>query len=238
MKEAKITMLLRLTTRLLYYACPLNVEINAIFLLVLICFMGVGFPNNLEALDKTEIYLAGYGMVTQPSSKGISFKDSDILGEKINGEPGLGLKIGLFPSFLCGYLGMELESFGQNNSMSFQEVGNGMFPIKGESRLVTYSSMLNLMLRYPGRYARPYVGLGGGLSNGLLHKVEIPGRKNRNVEIGSALGHQIFGGIQLVSPKNWFIFLEYKYSAANYHWNQLSLNFRSEYFLGGIGYLF
>ncbi|MGE0472949.1 MAG: outer membrane protein [Nitrospirales bacterium] len=148
------------------------------------------------------------------------------------------MKIGLFPSFFRGYLGAELESFGQNNSLSFPVDGSGISTAKGESNFVAYASMVNLLLRYPGRYARPYVGIGGGLANGILHHTDIPGRKDKGVEMDSALGYQFFGGIQLVVAKNWFVFGEYKYSAANYHWNQLSLNFRSEYFLGGFGYIF
>ena len=67
----------------------------------------------------------GYGMVTQPSSKGISFKDSDILGEKDQRRTRLRLKIGLFPSFCVVILEWRLESLGQNNSLEFfQEVRN------------------------------------------------------------------------------------------------------------------
>lgn len=158
--------------------------------------------------------------------------------ERIHGDPGFGVKIGLFPSFFHGYFGVELESFGQNNSLSFPVEENSMATGKGKSGLITYSSMVNLIVRYPGRYARPYVGIGGGLSNGILRHADIPGRNDNNTEMATAPGYQFFGGIQLIISNNWFVFGEYKNSAANYHWNQLALNFRSENFLGGIGYLF
>ncbi len=206
--------------------------------LVLICLMLLSAPSNGNGLESIEIYLAGYGMSTQPLNQGLSFKGNNVSNEKIHGDPGLGVKIGLFPSFFNGYLGVELESFGQNNSLGFQIEENGTATGKGKSGLVTYSSMVNLILRYPGPYARPYVGIGGGLSNGILHDSDIPGRKDNNIEASSALGYQFFGGIQLVVAANWFVFGEYKYSAANYHWKQLSVNFRSEYLIGGIGYIF
>lgn len=205
---------------------------------VLIGLMFLSVPLNGYALENIEIYLAGYGMATQPSNQGLSFKGSGVADERIHGDPGLGVKIGLFPSFFHGYVGVELESFGNNNSLSFPIVQSGMATAKGKSSLVTYSSMVNLILRYPGQYARPYVGIGGGLSNGILHDSDIPGRKDNNIEASSALGFQFFGGIQLVVAENWFVFGEYKYSAANYHWKQLSVNFRSEYLIGGIGYIF
>ncbi|MBA3967039.1 MAG: outer membrane beta-barrel protein [Nitrospirales bacterium] len=208
------------------------------FVLLLTWIVAISLPCRLEALDDIEIYLAGYGMATQPLNQGLSFKGNGTKDEKIHGDPGLGLKIGLFPSLFSGYLGLELESFGQNNSLNFPIEENGAATGKGKSGLITYSSMVNLLLRYPGRYMRPYVGIGGGLSNGILHHSDIPGRKDHYIETSSAPGYQFFGGIQLVVAANWFVFGEYKYSAANYHWNELSLNFRSEYFLGGIGYIF
>ncbi|MEO8327939.1 MAG: outer membrane beta-barrel protein [Nitrospirota bacterium] len=207
-------------------------------IVVLICLMLLSAPSNGYALENIEIYLAGYGMAAQPLTQGLSFNGNGVKDEKIHGDPGLGLKIGLFPSFFNGYLGVELESFGQNNSLNFPIEENGAATGKGKSGLITYSSMVNLLLRYPGRYMRPYVGIGGGLSSGILHHTDIPGRKDHTIETSSAPGYQFFGGIQLVVSANWFVFGEYKYSAANYHWNQLSLNFRSEYFLGGIGYIF
>ena len=208
------------------------------FVLLLTWVVAISLPCRLEALDDLEIYLAGYGMGSQPSNKGISYKGRGVSGETVNGDPGLGFKIGLFPHFAGGYLGIELESFGQNNSLRFPVEENGIATGKGKSGLITYSSMVNLLLRYPGRYIRPYMGIGGGLSNGILRHADIPGRLDNNTEMASAPGYQFFGGIQLVIADNWFVFGEYKYSAANYHWNQLALNFRSEYFLGGIGYLF
>lgn len=205
---------------------------------VLICLILLSAPTKGYALENIEIYLAGYGMAIQPLNQGHSFKGNSVTDERIHGDPGLGVKVGLFPAFFNGYLGVELESFGHNNSLRFTIEENGAETGKGKSGLVTYSSMVNVILRYPGPYARPYVGIGGGLSNGILHHSDIPGRKDRNMETSSAPGYQFFGGIQLVVAAHWFVFGEYKYNAANYHWEKLSLNFRSECFLGGFGYIF
>ena len=215
-----------------------NLGINKILILVIIILISICMPSQLEAIDKIEIYLAGYGMATQPSNHGLSLNEREASNERIEGKSGFGLKIGLFPSFFHGYLGMELESFGNNNSLHFEVREKGIPTGKGKSNLVTYASMINILLRYPGRFVRPYVGVGGGLSNGVLHDTDIPERKDKNIEVGSALGHQLFAGIQLLIAQKVFLFGEYKHSSANYHWNQLSLNYRSDYFLGGIGYVF
>ncbi|HNP97309.1 MAG TPA: hypothetical protein PKJ63_16825, partial [Cyclobacteriaceae bacterium] len=84
---------------------------------VLIWLLLLSVPSNGFGLENIEIYLAGYGMATQPLNQGLSFKGTGGKNEKIHGDPGLGVKIGLFPSLLHGYLGVELESFGQNNSL-------------------------------------------------------------------------------------------------------------------------
>ncbi|MDH5564233.1 MAG: porin family protein [Nitrospirota bacterium] len=207
------------------------------FVLLLTWVVAISLPCRLEALDDLEIYLAGYGMGSQPSNKGISYKGRGGSGETVNGDPGLGFKIGLFPHFAGGYLGIELESFGNNNSIRFPIVSD-LETTKGESSLITYQSMGNLIMRYPGTKIRPYVGIGGGLSNGILRNADIPGRKDKDFETGTAFGYQFLGGMQLVITERWYIFGEYKYFSANYHWKELSLNFRSEYFLGGFGFLF
>ena len=207
------------------------------YVLLLTWIVVFSFPCRLEALDDIEIYLSGYGMGSQPSNKGVSFKGRGVSGETVNGDPGLGFKIGLFPHFAVGYLGIELESFGNNNSIRFPII-SGLETTKGDSSLITYQSMVNLILRYPGTKFRPYVGIGGGLSSGILRNADITGRKDKDFEAGTAAGYQYLGGMQLIITERWFVFGEYKYFAANYHWKELSLKFRSEYFLGGIGFLF
>ena len=207
------------------------------FVVLLTCIGAISLPCRLEALDDIEIYLAGYGVGSQPLNKGVSYKGRVVSGEKVNGGPGLGFKVGLFPHIAGGYLGLELESFGNNNSIRFPIV-NSFGMTKGDSSLITHQSMVNLIARYPGAVFRPYAGIGGGLSNGILRNSDIPGRKDKSFETGTAPGYQFLGGMQVVITERWFVFGEYKYFSANYHWKELSLNFRSEYFLGGIGFLF
>lgn len=207
------------------------------FVVLLTWVVTFSLPCRVEALDDIEIYLAGYGVGSQPFNKGVSYKGRVVSGEKVNGGPGLGFKVGLFPHIAGGYLGLELESFGNANSIRFPIVNN-LGTTKGDSSLITLQSMVNLIARYPGSMFRPYVGIGGGLSNGILRNADIPGRKDKSFETGTAPGYQFLGGMQLVITERWFVFGEYKYFSANYHWKELSLNFRSEYFLGGIGFLF
>ena len=41
--------------------------------------------------------------------------------------------------------------------------------------------------------------------------------------------HQFFGGLQGNLTEKVFLFSEYKYFSANYHWKEFALDFRSQY---------
>ena len=98
--------------------------------------------------------------------------------------------------------------------------------------------MVNLTLRYPGNALVPYIGVGGGYSSGVLSHADIPGRSDRDFEGSWAFGSQFFGGVQGNLTEKVFLFSEYKYFSANYHWQQLALDFRSQSVLFGIGLRF
>jgi opacity protein-like surface antigen len=98
--------------------------------------------------------------------------------------------------------------------------------------------MLNLTLRYPGKAFVPYIGVGGGYSSGVLTHANIPGRSDRDFEGSWTFGYQFFGGLQGNLTEKVFLFSEYKYFSADYHWEQLALDFRSQYALFGIGLRF
>ena len=98
--------------------------------------------------------------------------------------------------------------------------------------------MVNLILRYPGKALVPYIGVGGGLSDGMLTHANIPGRSDQDFEGSWTFGYQFLGGVQGNLTEKMFLFSEYRYFSANYHWTQLALDFRSQYVLFGIGLRF
>ena len=106
------------------------------------------------------------------------------------------------------------------------------------TNLWVFSSMVNLTLRYPGKAFVPYIGVGGGYSSGVLTHANIPGRSDRDFEGSWTFGYQFFGGLQGNLTEKVYLFSEYKYFSADYHWEQLALDFRSQYALFGIGLRF
>ena len=98
--------------------------------------------------------------------------------------------------------------------------------------------MINLVVRVPLKAFIPYAGIGAGLSQGVLSHADIPGRGDRDFETSPTLGHQFFAGVQADLNQRVFCFGEYKYLAANYHWEELSLDFRAHYAVIGLGVRF
>ena len=56
-------------------------------LLFLILVGAISLPCRLGALDDIEIYLAGYGMASEPYNKGITFKGKEVSGENSEWRP-------------------------------------------------------------------------------------------------------------------------------------------------------
>ena len=148
---------------------------------------------------------------------------------------GAGIKVGLFPHFTKRVVGLELDSFAHGGALSFPNNANGQDNGIGRSNFLILNTMFNLVLRYPGEVVMPYVGIGAGWSQGTLLNPNITGRADKDFESARALGHQYLAGVRtMVSPKV-FIFGEYRYFSANYHWEGLAVDFRAHYGLFGIG---
>ena len=133
-------------------------------------------------------------------------------------------------------MGIELEHNGHNGDLEIPSTGSS--GTSSKTNLIVLNSMINLVLRYPCGRLAPYAGVGAGSSSGILIDTEISGRKNKDVETTIAFAHQVFAGLQVRIYGKIFLFGEYKYLSANYHWKQLSVDFRSQYAIGGIGFQF
>ena len=194
--------------------------------------------GNGEQGLRNDVYLSLYALGSWPSNREAFFLTGKAPGTQVGNGAGAGLKVAVFPALARGFIGIELESFGHSNDISFPiTTGPGTGTI-GHTNLWVFNSMANLILRYPHPVLIPYVGAGAGLSQGMLTHADIPGRPDTDFESSSTFGYQFLAGVQTNLSRRFFLFGEYKYFAANYHWQRLSLEFRSQYALGGIGLRF
>lgn len=196
-------------------------------------------PQTTSEKRKTEGYISLSILGTIPKNEslnvgGASFSDTDV-----KGSVGAGLKAGVFPSFGGGYLGFETDLFG---------FGGKVQAPQATGSLTSINAMVNLIARYPGEIIQPYVGVGGGLSAGVLHDVNIQsGPFVLNGSGGSAtFGYQFLAGVRAMVTKRVFLFGEYKYFSANYDWEtegagpgpHVTLDYRAQIVSGGIGISF
>lgn len=193
-------------------------------------------PSLLIAAETVDVDLGLYAVGAFPSDQGLYAQGGNPSDIRISNGVGAGIKVAVFPHYFRSLIGIELESFGHGSEIAFSSsVNTGS---TASTNLWVFNSMANLILRYPGRTFVPYIGVGGGLSDGMLTHAEIPGRSDRDFEGSWTFGYQFLGGVQGNVTEKVFLFSEYKYFSADYHWKQLALDFRSQYVLFGIGLRF
>jgi opacity protein-like surface antigen len=188
------------------------------------------------AAETADVDVGLYALGVFPSDQGLIAQGANPSDTRITNGAGAGIKATVFPHDLGNIIGIGLESSGHGSEITFSSPVNA--GSAGSTNLWVFSSMVNLTLRYPGKTFVPYIGVGGGYSSGVLSHAEIPGRTDRDFEGSWAFSHQFFGGVQGNLSENVFLFSEYKYFSANYHWKQLALDFRSQSVSFGIGLRF
>jgi opacity protein-like surface antigen len=193
-------------------------------------------PVLVAAAETADVDVGLYALGAFPSDRGLFAQGGNPSDTRITNGAGAGIKASVFPHGLGNIIGIGLESSGHGSEISFFSPVNAGSAVS--TNLWVFSSMVNLTLRYPGNAFIPYIGVGGGYSSGVLTHADIPGRSDRDFEGSWAFGSQFFGGLQGNLTEKMFLFSEYKYFSANYHWQQLALDFRSHYVLFGIGLRF
>jgi len=193
-------------------------------------FMQTGQVSAAEIADAN---ISLYSLGAFPSNQGLYAQGGNPSDTRITNGVGAGIKVAVFPRYFGRIVGIELESFGHGSEIEFSSSRSARSP--ASTNLWVFSSMVNLILRYPGNALVPYIGIGGGLSDGVLTHANISGRSDQDFEGSWTFGYQFLGGVQGDLTEQVFLFSEYKYFSANYHWKQLALDFRSQYVLFGVG---
>ena len=193
-------------------------------------------PGWVAAAETADVDVGLYALGAFPSNQGLFAQGGNPSDTRITNGVGAGIKAAVFPHDLGNFVGIGLEFFGHGSEIAFSSSASA--GSTASTNLWVFGSMVNLTLRYPGKTVVPYIGVGGGYSSGVLTHGEIPGRSDRDFEGSWAFGSQFFGGVQGNLTEKLFLFSEYKYFSADYHWKEFALDFRSQYALFGIGLRF
>lgn len=190
------------------------------------------------AIEQVDVDLSLYVLGAFPRDNDVVLNGVRQAGTSVSGGAGAGFKAGFYPKVLGGFVGLEYDFSGYSGEFTFPlATGGGSFH-QASTDLTVISSMINLLVRYPRTVFTFYGGVGVGHSSGILSGTDIPGRQDQGVDTASAFGYQFLGGLQAKVSERVFVFGEYKYFSANYHWNELSLDFRANYVLSGLGMKF
>lgn len=200
------------------------------------------------AVEFGDVELSGYALGSWPRDQDI-FNQGTSVPASLQQGFGAGLKVGLFPAVLKRLVGIEMDSNMHSAALSFPNIANGRNNETGRSDLLIINTTFNLILRYPGKRIRPYIGGGIGWSHGTLLNPNIAGRDDKDFDSARSFTHQFIGGAQVVlSPKvalfntqqnvAIFLFGEYRYLSSNYHWEGLAIDFQTHYGLVGVGLRF
>ena len=193
-------------------------------------------PGWVAAAETADVDVGLYVLGAFPSDQGLFAQGGNPSDTRITNGVGAGFKAAVFPHSLGNIVGVGLESFGHGSEITFSSSARA--GSTASTNLWVFNSTVNLTLRYPGKAFVPYIGVGGGYSSGVLTHANIPGRSDRDFEGSWTLSYQFFGGLQGNLTEKVFLFSEYKYLSADYHWKELALDFRSQYALFGIGLRF
>jgi opacity protein-like surface antigen len=183
-----------------------------------------------------DIELSLYGLSSWPVDKPI-FNQGAVVDASVKQGFGGGVKVGLFPNFTHRAVGLEIDSSGHGGALSFPSSANGAGGVD-RSDLLMFHTMFNLIVRYPGKRITPYAGVGGGWSNGILLNPNIAGRSDQDFEAAWTFGYQFLAGTEVMVSQKVFLFGEYRYFAADYHWAGVALDFRSHFGVAGFGLRF
>ena len=197
----------------------------------------ISAPMLAQGAEFGDIDLSVYAIGSWPRDPDI-YNQGAIVPASVGHGYGAGIKLGLFPDFTRRVVGLEIDSSAHSSSLVVLNSLSGHPLSTGRSDLLILNTMFNLILRYPGESVTPYVGVGAGWSQGFLLNPNIAGRADKDFDAARALGHQYLAGLRVVVSPKVFVYGEYRYFSANYHWQGLAMDFRTHYGIVGVGFHF
>jgi len=201
------------------------------------------------AAQGPELYVAVYGGVTIPQSlkevqsSGVSpeftLSNLDLARSGV-----FGAKVGFFLPGQDRWLGVETEFYYSNPHVKQQNVtatisGVSFPPDSFPGAHVRVSTWaLNWILRYPGEFFQPYIGVGPGLFWGRVSGNDPNGAGN-NFGTASAtnLGLNALAGARLFLTKRLGLFGEYKYNRVTFDFGgnlQVEALYQAQHIVGGL----
>lgn len=199
-------------------------------------------PVAAASAEGPEIYAAIYALGSLAKNRNLNVGGDELPTTVHNGGGG-GFKAGVFPAFAGYVVGIQGESFGLGHGVAAPASTGPSGMQSGKGTLLTWTTMVSLIVQYPGGRLKPYAGIGAGWSSSYL--VDAQFTKGAVSQSGTlrdtALAFQYFAGLRAHVTETVFLFGEYKYFASRYQWSgslDPSLDLRTHIIAVGIGLAF
>ena len=190
-----------------------------------------------------EIYGGVYVFGSLAQNRNLNIGGEALPSTTIKNSAGGGFKAGVFPAFTGYAVGIQAESFGLGHEVKAPASMGASGMQSGRGTLLAWTTMVSLIIQYPGKFIKPYGGVGAGWSSSYL--VDAQFMKGAVTQTGtlrdSSPAFQYFAGVRVLVTENVFMFGEYKFFASRYQWGgnlEPSLDFRTHIVAIGVGLAF
>jgi len=190
-----------------------------------------------------EIYGALFLFGSLAQNRNLNVGGEELPSTTVKNGVGGGYKAGVFPSFTGYVIGIQGESFGLGQEITAPTSVGSSGTQSGRGTLLAWTTMVSIVVRYPGERFQPYMGVGAGWSSSFLVDTQITkgGITQSGTARDTSFASQYFGGLRINLTQGVFLFGEYKYFVSRFNWNgslQPSLDFRSHIVAIGAGLTF
>ena len=206
-------------------------------------------PLNAEASagadpspEGPEIYAAIYVLGSLAKNRNLNVGGDELATTVRNGAGG-GYKAGVFPAFTRYIVGIQAESFGLGHSITAPLSMGPSGMQSGKGTLLAWTTMVSLIVQYPGERLKPYAGIGAGWSSSYLLDAQFTkGAVSQSGTLSdTGWAFQYFAGLRAHMTESVFVFGEYKYFASRYRWSgslEPSFDLRTHVIAVGVGLAF
>jgi len=190
-----------------------------------------------------EIYGAIYVLGSLAKNRNLGVGGEALPSTTVRDGAGGGFRAGVFPAFTGYIVGIQAESFGLGHEVNAPASMGSSGIQSGRGTLLAWTTMVSLLVQYPGTLMRPYVGVGVGWSSSFLLDTQL--MKGSVTQTGTlrdtSAAFQYVAGLRAHVTESVFVFGEYKYFASRYQWGgslDPSLDFRTQIVAIGVGLSF
>ena len=200
-------------------------------------------PSDAPSPPGPEIYGAVYLLGSLANNRNLNVGGEELPSTTIKNGAGGGFKAGVFPAFTGYIVGIQAESFGLGHEVTAPASIGPSGAESGRGTLLAWTTMVSLLVQYPGKVLKPYLGIGAGWSSSFFQDVRIT--KGTTTQTGTlrdtSPAFQYVAGLRTYLTDSVFVFGEYKYFTSRYHWGgslDPSLDLRTHIVAVGAGLTF